>query len=364
MNERERLRLIDVFRLICVYYFVVYHAWMIFFNQNTSAASGFAFFEFVESQVPFLSYHAGLFIIAISFFLFGWQGKPLPLWRWLLFLIGICLTQYNGSPEDSALAVQSWKWGLFSFIAVAYLILWLSQKISKTFQALFLLSFSFLFLIQPYQISALYTVDTHPWIKQALTGDLIAPKLWTGWFLVPWLAYPLLFAGLGILARRFESRLRKFHLLLDPAFILALGWSLYSYIASHPPLNVGPGFEAGIFHKDALEILPIILFPLLIFRWSFLATVQTALERRSLRWISKSQWNQKFWLCYMLHLCWFFGLSATPWVDSFKTSPAIEIIILFAYILPEFYGRAFDFSFQIWAGWIAKWKTSVSRIPR
>jgi hypothetical protein len=330
---------------------------MIFFNLETSVARGFPFFEFVESQFRFLSFHSGLFIVAISFFLFGWQNRKPAFWRWFLFLLGILLTQYNGTPEETEFSFASWKWGLFSYLAVAYLLLWLSWKMKETHRNVFLLSSVLLFFVQPYQISALYSEATPALLKQALTGDLIAPQMWTGWYLIPWIAYPMLFAGLGSLARKFESHLRKPILWLDSMLPLAFAISLYQYISSHPDLSVGPKFDRGIFHKDFLEALPIILLPLLFFRWSFLQSVQNFSNRRMIRWISELNWNRHFWLCYLLHLIWLFCLAASPWAESFKSSPAIEVIILFAFLLPETYAKAFVTTFHVWQNFIARWKS-------
>jgi hypothetical protein len=355
IGVQTRLRLVDLFRLICVFYIVIFHAWMIFIGENHADADLFPFLHGVEMSFPFLAFHSGLFIVAISFFLFGFNERKLPFWRWPLFLVGITLTQFNGDMETTPFALSSWKWGVFSFLMAAYLLLWLSQKMRFQKQIVFLFSFSLLYLVQTYQVSALYSDATPFLLKQALTGELIDRHMWTGWFLIPWIAYPLSFAGFGLLARKHQAWLQRPHLGMDLILPIALVASLWNYISTSPTLEIGPGFDAGIFHKDFWDILPILLFPILILRYSLLEKIQRALAGKFFGFISNLSWNRHFWLCYLAHLMFLFGLSVSPWGHFYKQSPAIEVAIASAYILPEIYVRMAVPSARIWKLWYQKW---------
>lgn len=352
----SRLRLIDLFRLVAIIFIVFFHTWMIFHGDSTAIGSRFKVFSFVESVGrPFL-FHSGLFIMAISFFLFGYSGKSLSSWRLLVFLFGIFVVQYRGQNTwESALHFDSWRWGVFTFLIVVYSFLMLTQRLRHSLKIGLYCSTLLLFFIQSYQVTAYIQAEDGSLWYQMLVGSEIESQLHTGWFLIPWFSYPVFFFGFGLWTSKSLHLFRRLHFIWDSLLFVALIFSVLAYLESSPNLFIDGRFDKGIFEKSFLEALPFILIPFFIFRLSLLNFVQAILNHRFFGFISSLAWNKHFWIAYLYHLLFLFIAFMLQKNSIWIEPPLAEFLPVIAFVFAERATRASVAVSPQWRSRLVKW---------
>jgi hypothetical protein len=355
-QDLERLQLIDLFRTVSALFIVFFHTWMIFHSQETSFGSEFTIFILVEKLGRPFFVHSGLFVMAISFFLFGYNKKNLNHWRLVIFFFGIFMVQYRGDDTfHTFFEANSWRWGVFTFLITVYLFLLLTQGLKDPWKIGLYLSSVFLFAIQSYQVTAYLDVDQGSLWRQMLVGSEIEIGLFTGWYLLPWFSYPIFFFGLGLLARNYINSLSRIHLFWDLLLLVILGFSVVNFLSGTPHVYLDGRFDKSIFDKDFLMALPIFMIPILVFRLSLLRQVNLKLENKYISWVSKLAWNRYFWLAYLLHFFFLYSAFYIQKGSVWSHSPFAEVLPFMAIVFAESMARALVAQLPLWRQRFIRW---------
>ncbi len=341
-RKSERLLLIDIFRIFCVFFIVVYHTWILFIGLESTQSQPYLFFRFFEITRSFFFDRAGLWVAITSFFLFGYLASKLYRWRIPFFIFGMLATQYVGESDADFLKLNNYIWGVFSFVLSGYLILVLTEKISQFWRTGVHLLLSSLLII-PHSLFRVW-LDFIPsgYLKQALIGDYLYGQIPTGWFLLPWLGFILLSFEVGTWLRLWKSKIQNWQLTLDWLFSFIVLSSLVVLILRGPGFSLGPMFNQVIFWVEPPDLAFTVLFPIWIFRMAQLKKIQNLLETSKLtKKISELCWNQHFWFCHILHLTLFYLLQ-TSIPDRIIRQPLILQLLPFIILMStEFIGRRF-----------------------
>ncbi len=337
-SKVDRLVLIDLFRITCVFFIVVFHSWEFFIGSESSVGQNYFFFRFLEVTHVFLFNRAGIWIATTSFFLFGYIGGRLSLWRVLFCLVGIMAVQFVGE-DGNLLRVENYSWGVFSFILTGYWVLMVTKYFPFYIRRVIHLLLATLIFI-PHTLMQTWIELPHGILKQALIGDYLAEDWATGWFLFPWLGALLLSFEAGFYFRHFKNFFQSWSNVFDYSFLILLLASLAALILRGPEFSGGSRFNHAIFWVEPIDLAYVVLFPIWIYRLSQIKNIQNALAKSRLaQKISQLCWNQHFWFCYILHLCLIFviqgilptEISRSPWVVQ-PMGPLIMLCIeIFGY---------------------------------
>lgn len=287
----SRIILIDIFKLICALFIVSYHTWDAFLSDYKIDYTGpneVWYFTFINKVASVGFYYSGLFIVAVSFFLFGYKESKLKLNKFLLFIPAHIATLYNVNTANLNYFVY---WDLFAYIALAYALIIIFSKLPKIILNISSLM-GVLFFTMP-QLTFLnnYLDQNHTYLRNIIFGDS-SGNYNNGWFLIPWIFYPIIFFQLGILFKNNYKFIR--YIFFPAAFSL-----FYYYLAADLNLKSPLNYDAEFFSQKnhALLILfslPIVIFTIGIkFNKKFTNTILTS--------VSKFGWTNNFAFSYFTH---------------------------------------------------------------
>jgi hypothetical protein len=327
---------------------LIFHSWEFFIGAETSAGLPYPFFSFLETTHVFLFNRAGLWIAMTSFFLFGFLGARLALWRVFFCLVGILAVQYIGQNELDLTHLENYSWGVFSFILTGYWVLLVTKYLPLMIRSLIHLLFAALLFI-PHSLMGVWLNLPSGFLKQALVGDYISADWPSGWFLLPWLGALLLCFEVGFWLRHFQKFFRRWHMLFDFSFFLILLASLAAFILRGPEFAGGAKFSHSIFWVEPIDLAYTILLPIWIYRLAQIQKIQLWLASQTIvQKISRLNWNQHFWFCYIIHLAIFYILQVTlsspvavsPWV----VQPLGPIVMVLTEVIAHyFFKRQFEY---------------------
>ncbi len=296
VEEKKRYVGLDILRVVLILPTIMLHVWNIIFGEtHVTFSSEQSLYPFYENVIARLFGYSGIFIFALSFFLYGikqhslFKLKPIREYFKLALLIGAMVsTQFSDSmnPSDP----DFFMWDIFSFVLVAYLIISFLAliKSERVLQIILAVGISLFFVPVTF-----YSKNLSGIFHQQFETALFAVKTSVdsnGWFLLPWIGLPLIFYPLGRLFVVQKSFRKWYWLLLLVGVLLAI-------VASETfPPALGSLFYEYVFWQSPAYIIA----RLLIFSGLVLWLCQTTWAR-GWNFFSYLQWNKNFWFCYILH---------------------------------------------------------------
>ncbi len=286
--KKERLWLIDIYRLLCVIPIIALHMYEVLFDSHTILESHSDGFNFALSTLSRYLSFSGYTIVFIFFFLQGFNLKKLSLKKLFIILSGLLTI--------SILIGLTWygeiipEWDIYHFLFVSFSCLYLLRNYLKgsLSEVLILLALALI----PYK--AILPVSSES-LQIILYGNCsINQSLWP---IFPYLFFSLFAFSLG----KFSAQ-RTAHPLLLTLFYLVTGLSLLSYVSIKYFYYFSVGSAFGCHTHD----LPFLYWFMLIvgFGLTFLGSSSTYFqvipENRIFQTISSLKWNTNFGFCYLI----------------------------------------------------------------
>jgi hypothetical protein len=315
----DRLVGFDLLRVIILIPVVMMHVWSAFYNDriidiDLSASLYPAYFKYVGSTLGF----AGIFILSMSFFLFGYLERKSffkgldGILRTVVLILAMLSTQLNPTlpPGDPDYFI----WDMFSYVLLSLVVVSLLEKRSNKFWAVAGIFSALLLCMPPSFVEGAFSDRLLPFVSQMLfpTRNNLGPN---GWFLVPWLGLPFLSFAWGRFSRKGLDF--KHVSILFALTYLAIG--VLKISAQSVPLGPDTYYYYYSFWQNPIVFWFYFLpFLYLLYIFSYQPVAQK-LRASPFRWLSRLQWNKHFWFAFVLH----FGVieNAVRASDFFATHP-------------------------------------------
>jgi hypothetical protein len=279
------------------------HSWeYLVYSDDFSSIGNSKFYPIYVSTLFSILGNGGLWIAAISFFLFGKNNSNISISKLVIALIGI-LTIEASFNEFYGGQNAPWQWDIYSYILLSFIIcLGLVRRIN--FDAIIIIV-SAIILAIPHQIYfSFFNSFANPEILRILTADLNSVDKPNGWFVFPWIFIPIGFFSLGQLVRK-----RKLDQLpLMSSFLEVVGLILFLILAGvlffiqdqSIPVMLGPKMYQFMFWQHPIHFWQHLLLFLLFLRLAINDSVNQIFRESILSKLHYLRWIRSFWLCYFL----------------------------------------------------------------
>lgn len=275
------------------------HTWEHFVGDDLPANSEFkSSYELYQLVVGTVFNYAALYVLSLSFFLWGWKGFRLQKTKLIVLILGLIGLQLRQPevPWD----FTSWAWEVYGFLIIAVLICRFWPR--RLNWAVGMFAFSVIPLSLSLNIWIPIADQTvEPW-RSIFFANRETPAT-IGWFLVPWICVPTLAYGAGLIL---QLRTSAIGWIREKAYVLALLLGLISallyWIKPNPvPAFLGTHFYQFLFMQTAAHFWNHYLI--------FMAVIILCLRLERSHWIQNSplkylsylQWNRNFFFCYFFH---------------------------------------------------------------
>ncbi len=290
--KRERLWLIDIYRLLSVIPIIALHMYEVLFDSHTILESHSDGFNFALSTLSRYLSFSGYTIVFIFFFLQGFNLKQLSLKKLLIILSGLLTI--------SILIGLTWygevlpEWDIYHFLFVSFSCLYLLRNYLKgSFLEIFVL---LILALIPYKNILPVSSES---LQIILYGNCsINQSLWP---ILPYLFFSLFAFSLG----KFSAQRTAQPLFLTLGSLIT-GFALISYVSINHFYYFSVGSAFGCHTHD----LPFLYWFMLMigFGLTFLGSSSAFLgepsRNRIIHFLSSLEWNTNFGLCYLVQ--WIF----------------------------------------------------------
>jgi hypothetical protein len=319
-DRSRRLYGLDFLKLLCLIAIVIFHVWEDLVYQDSMvmpvSKSLYTYYGIVIST---LFHYGGPLLMGLSFFLFGYRDSKFSFPKWCLFLIGILSIQYTSESLKNLASIRSWAWDVYSYLALAYPVAYLSPRNKWIRMGIILVStFCLLFSSQFY-------ADLFPTAFGSFKPIFVldrAAQLPNGWFLLPWIFIPPLMFNLGHLVKAYEDRLEKLRSWELPVFVV--GFCILRFTTDRVPFLAGPRFNEFVFWQSSAYFWMYFLTFLFCIRLQFAEISHNFFDTKFFHLISKLAWVKHLWFCYLFQFAiiqsfqdFYARHSATPYILDF-----------------------------------------------
>lgn len=296
-----RLKLLDLYKLALAFFLVTFHVSNSFYPTVESTDFDYSwFYPVVERASWHYFYFTGLLVVGVSFFLMGFNQQKRRWFHYVILLVGHLFVQSSTGEWEGSIEA-TFDWGVFSFLTIALLVVDISLRLPRAIGwGLRLLPLLLLLQPQAFYQSWIKELNGPWWLQPLLIGAPLGEGVYSGWFLLPWICWPLLFFSIGQMMRHYQLWLQKFYLPLDISMGLFFIWSLVTIINLDLTYYVGSFYTQTLFSLETYQILALMGLLLPVLRLSLLAPIIRWTESR---WGDFSQWGwaRHFWLAYLIH---------------------------------------------------------------
>lgn len=305
-NPQKRLELIDLFKIFIAFNLTAFHLANALLKGSGEIPENY-YLSFLKDWLIVTNY-AGLYVVGIAFFLYGFFNKGFNVKTILVLTLGLVGMQMSESVISMEQFELHFRWGLFAYLFVSYLVVVAIRFLDQLqfqkmnigyFVSILIISLAF----QPlYFYSSIFNHLNEGLLKDALVGNF-KDSYSEDWFLIPWIFYPVLFYRIGMIFNKFQNYLdniKRIDILFVGLFLL----SLWIEINSARKYTISESrFYFNVFVRDPAELLWLVMFPLVIMRLSLLKRIA------NFKWLYKLNrlqlfigWTQHFWLAYFSQL--------------------------------------------------------------
>jgi len=248
---------------------------------------------------PFFNY-AALYVVGISFFLWGLKNAKLKSSKVLVFALGVIGLQLTDA--EAWRSGESWTWEVYGFLLVAVLLCrflpnkrWVSGAVIAS--AVVMLSVS----LNEWMPLAALTAEP---LRTILFAELNSGEGVVGWFLIPWIFFPLMLFSLGRLAADWSLNLSYAKAFVLTIPLVALGSILGG--TKPPPVEplLGPHFYQFLFMQTSSHFWHHFSIFMAIVIWGLTLEHRFPALFTRFAWLEKLQWNRNFFFCYFIHFGW------------------------------------------------------------
>lgn len=356
-NALQRLFLIDLFKIVCGFYIVIFHYSFSFVSGIEKLnLESFSFFKYVFLSSQNLFYYSGLFIVATYFFLIGYKKSKFNIKIIIFFLLGHFFTQ--GSNADSFETIEDFTkvfhWGIYSYLLCTYLLVYSVSRINW----MVLMGVSIFLLWTPSYVFTTLVSDLGLEKYQAvISGKISQTETYYGWHLMPWVFYGLLFYSIGLCVDKYKKYFEKFSLKYESIFFLITISAIYFFRGLDNKLGVN--YESEIFNKESFEILPIILIPVIVIKLSLMMQINKQSKIKNI--IQNFGWAKNFGMAYLLHLLFIAAMVKVNKTHIFNQPIYAEILSIFVFLAAGFYVNEIEKSNIFWKEKVDKFKNFIKK---
>jgi hypothetical protein len=343
----RRIVTFDIIRPFFVFAVLLLHAWEHFVGADFPDTAGLVtHYETYRLVVGTVLNYAALYLVGISFFLWGLKPYRLSWLKLGIFGLGVIGLQLLDPSQWDSWA--GWSWEVYGFLFVAVFLCRLIPDNKRILWAILIASVVMLSVsLNEWMVAAALTPEP---FRTVLFAKLEPQREVIGWFLIPWIFFPLMAFAAGKLVKArgpYPSVRVGF---ITAAAAAGLSYYFYLHKAEPVPCMLGPHFYQFLFMQSNYHFWNHIL--------AFLAVVVLllTLEHRfpplfkRFRWLEKLQWNRRLFLCYFLHFGWI-ALLLEHKDQLIKADYGIDFIWLYLFVLTELTVQMIFLSFRFY-GWI------------
>lgn len=353
----KRLKFLDFYKVLLAFFLVVFHAGNSFYPTVESTEFDYSIlYPLVERASWHYFYFTGLLVAGLAFFLMGFNQRPRRWWHYLILLMGHLFVQ-SSTGEWEGDFLSTFDWGVFSFLVIALAWIDISLKLSRTWGWVLRVA-PLLLILQPQSFYQSLGPDLGIF-KTMLVGSYLGEGVYSGWFLIPWISWPLGLFCLGQIAQYFLARLQKIVWWLDLGLVLFFAWSIWQIVQLKLTYAVGSYYTQTLFSLETYQILALFGLLVPILRISLLTVVQTQFDGT---WLDVSGWGwaRHFWLSYIIHFGFIAIVEAVSGNHLFVLKfPYPDLIGLFIFFYSSFMARQF---YQFYQPYVKRWLQRVSSL--
>lgn len=323
--ESHRLVTFDLIRPILVAAVVLFLVWRIVVGEDVPTQGlDDTIYDLYRRGVGSVFNYAPLFLVGIAFMLWGARGTRFRAKHFAAISAGMLLSRLS----------QNTFWGFFEFILLSMVLISVIPRRAWLQKSIFISGVVLLSVpIKEWEWWAWSSAD--PW--RFIFFPVRASDSANGWFLLPWLAYPLVFHAVGVLFGPWltlKARWVVWRAGLELGFALLAGVVFYYAKAVPVPAWLGERANQFLFMQRPFHFWSHHL--LAIFIIGVLLALESSFPKWAARlnWLGRLQWNRNFSVCLVTLLILVHILAANrEWVLS--TPHRIDWVWLALLILVE-----------------------------
>lgn len=354
-SEPRRYITFDILRIFQLMPIAMLHAWEFMVGQDFVDESQLTTnYDTYRIYIGKYFNYSALYIVGISFFIWGLRDFKLKPWKVAILVFGIVGLQLQ-DPEKW-FETAGWGWDLYSFLLIAVLLCRLIPAKKWVHWTIFAIG-TIMLSVSINEWVPIASLTSRPWstgLFARLDGNDV-----NGWFLIPWIFLPLMIFSMAKLVAESDF-IRKPN--VTKASFIVLSLLVASTICGFakpdavPPM-LGVHFYQFLFMQSPRHFWQhyTLFLAVGLGLWTF--ELKSPQNFAPFIWLGRLQWNKNFFFCYFLHFAWFNQLSQHR--DLILSHPYwLDYLWLFVIVLTEITAQIFFRALRFYPWVFKKFKKS------
>ncbi len=326
---------IDLIRFICILAIVGFHFLdMVYYEPDIPAYLSFSYFKYFSDYYMRFLIFAGIAIVALTTFLYGYSKSNDHKWKKLLvlFLIGHIVLAFGWGDQVFKFNLE---WDIFSFLFVSFGTLYVVRNSQKMMVMLAVIGAILLSIsVWEYSTVVFTKLNLPRYFQDALLGacDSTGQGMWP---IFPWIGLTWLCFYLGKVMNVHSAKIKKLEL---AAWFFILLFTM-QHISDYFHAPYAENFACFVHRRSAAAFWSQFIWLSFLVRLSLDSRLNEFLGQfRVLRWVSQLQWSVNFGRSYLYHLIVIAALSTIDfWIA--KETWRFELVFITIFIVVEIMSR-------------------------